>query len=78
MSSDSLKLCYASVALNPRHAVGWIAQLKTVLERCLTRLESLRPETAADTPVGGAAGAGWELRFGMLELGGCVGLPENE
>ncbi|XP_037093426.1 ubiquitin-protein ligase E3B-like [Pollicipes pollicipes] len=51
MTSDSLKLCYASVALNPQHAVGWIAQMKTVLERCLSRLVKLRPETANDTPV---------------------------
>lgn len=63
MSSDSLKLCYASVALNPRHSVGWIAQMKTVMELCLTRLLKLRPETAVDTPVSGrtcdtAAGPG--------------------
>ncbi|XP_043191371.1 ubiquitin-protein ligase E3B-like [Amphibalanus amphitrite] len=50
MASDSLKLCYASVALNPQHAVGWIRQMRTILAQCLSRLETLRPETAGDAP----------------------------
>ena len=48
MSSRDPKLSYVGVTFHSRLVVDWLAQLRTIVVRCATRLRDLRPEYVAE------------------------------
>ena len=48
MSSRDPKLSYVGVTFQSRLVVDWLAQLRTIVVRCATRLRDLRPEYVAE------------------------------
>lgn len=48
-TSDSARVSYVGVALNPKHSLDWIRHIKVLLGKCCDALEQLKPDLHVDS-----------------------------